>query len=89
MEQRLSLITLSVGDVSRGQAFYEALGWHLNGGGEAVRPGDGPDQPRVTANQRIPGGLVAGAKAAASWDTGIDSSTGSGYKRATSLRKHS
>ncbi len=32
MEQRLSLITLGVGDVSRAQAFYEALGWHLDGG---------------------------------------------------------
>jgi hypothetical protein len=31
MDQRLSLITLGVGDVSRGQAFYEALGWHLDG----------------------------------------------------------
>jgi hypothetical protein len=70
MEQRLSLITLGVGDVSRGQAFYEALGWHLDGGVEAVRPGDGPAQ-RVAANQRVPGGLVASAKAAASWDTGL------------------
>ncbi len=32
MEQRLSLITLGVSDVSRAQAFYEALGWHLDGG---------------------------------------------------------
>lgn len=32
MEQRLSLITLGVGDVSRAQAFYEGLGWHLDGG---------------------------------------------------------
>jgi hypothetical protein len=30
MEQRLSLITLGVSDVSRAQAFYEALGWHLD-----------------------------------------------------------
>jgi hypothetical protein len=67
MEQRLSLITLGVGD-SGAQAFYEALGWHLDGGVEAVeavRPGRRPDQPRVAANQRVPGGLVAGAKAAA------------------------
>jgi hypothetical protein len=74
MEQRLSLITLGAGDVSRAQAFYEALGWHLDGGVEAVeavRPGRRPDQPRVAANQRVPGGLVAGAKAAASWDTGL------------------
>src|ERR671915_1762345 len=32
MEQRVSLITLGVRDVSRAQAFYEALGWHLDGG---------------------------------------------------------
>ena len=32
MEQRLSLITLGVSDVSRAQAFYEALGWRLGGG---------------------------------------------------------
>ena len=32
MEQRLSLITLGVSDVSRAQAFYEALGWQLDGG---------------------------------------------------------
>ena len=32
MEQRLSLITLGVRDVSRAQGFYEALGWHLDGG---------------------------------------------------------
>jgi hypothetical protein len=71
MEQRLNLITLGLGDVSWAQAFYEALGWHLDGGVEVVRPGDGPDQPRVAANQRIRGGLVAGAKAAARWDTGL------------------
>jgi predicted lactoylglutathione lyase len=32
MEQRVSLITLGVRDVSRAQAFYEALGWRLGGG---------------------------------------------------------
>jgi uncharacterized protein len=32
MEQRVSLITLGVGDVSRARAFYEALGWRLGGG---------------------------------------------------------
>jgi uncharacterized protein len=32
MEQRLSLITLGVADVSRAQAFYEALGWKLDAG---------------------------------------------------------
>jgi catechol 2,3-dioxygenase-like lactoylglutathione lyase family enzyme len=32
MEQRLSLITLGVADVGRAQAFYESLGWQLDGG---------------------------------------------------------
>jgi uncharacterized glyoxalase superfamily protein PhnB len=32
MEQRMSLITLGVGDVGAAQAFYEALGWHMDGG---------------------------------------------------------
>jgi len=32
VEQRLSLITLGVADVSRAQRFYEALGWTLGGG---------------------------------------------------------
>jgi hypothetical protein len=70
MDQCLSLITLGVGDVSRVQALHGALGWHLDG---AWRPcaRRRPDQPRVAANQRVPGGLVAGAKAAASWDTGL------------------
>ncbi|HVC66469.1 MAG TPA: VOC family protein [Acidimicrobiales bacterium] len=28
MEQRVSLITLGVGDLGRSRAFYEGLGWH-------------------------------------------------------------
>ena len=32
MDQRVSLITLGVTDVSRAQRFYEALGWRLDGG---------------------------------------------------------
>ena len=32
MQQRLSLITLGVSDVGRAQAFYEALGWRMDGG---------------------------------------------------------
>jgi uncharacterized protein len=32
LEQRVSLITLGVSDVGRAQAFYEALGWRLDGG---------------------------------------------------------
>ena len=37
MDQRLSLITLGVRDVSQSQAFYEALGWHLDGGKDHPR----------------------------------------------------
>ena len=32
MDQRLSLITLGVDDVSRSQRFYEGLGWRMDGG---------------------------------------------------------
>src|SRR3954470_14916667 len=32
MEQRVSLITIGVSDVSRAQAFYEALGWRMDRG---------------------------------------------------------
>ena len=32
MDQRISLITLGVADVSRARAFYEALGWQMGGG---------------------------------------------------------
>jgi uncharacterized protein len=30
VEQRLSLVTLGVGDLDRARAFYEGLGWHTN-----------------------------------------------------------
>jgi predicted lactoylglutathione lyase len=32
VDQRLSLITLGVADVSRSQRFYESLGWKMDGG---------------------------------------------------------
>ena len=32
MEQRLSLITLGVADVSRAKQFYEAMGWRMTAG---------------------------------------------------------
>jgi hypothetical protein len=32
MDQRLSLVTLGVANVTRAQTFYEALGWQLSGG---------------------------------------------------------
>jgi uncharacterized protein len=35
MEQRLSLVTLGVGDLGRARAFYEALGWRTG-----AEPGD-------------------------------------------------
>jgi uncharacterized protein len=39
MQQRLSLITLGVHDFERARSFYEALGWHTDGGVD-----DGTDQ---------------------------------------------
>jgi catechol 2,3-dioxygenase-like lactoylglutathione lyase family enzyme len=36
MEQRLSLVTLGVGDLARARAFYEALGWRALDGPEGV-----------------------------------------------------
>jgi hypothetical protein len=88
MEQRLSLITLGVGDVSRAQGFYEALGWHLNGGWRPCarrrpRPAPCSGQP---AYPRRPGRRREGRR---QLGHGIDSSPESRYKRATSLRKHS
>jgi hypothetical protein len=35
MEQRVSLVTLGVGDLARARAFYETLGWRTN-----AAPGD-------------------------------------------------
>ena len=56
MDQRLSLITLGVADVSRAQAFYEALGWHLDGGVD--------DETDHVAFFQTPGFIVA------LWDRG-------------------
>src|SRR5215210_4440183 len=36
MEQRVSLVTLGVGDVARSRAFYEALGWRTEAAPEDV-----------------------------------------------------
>jgi catechol 2,3-dioxygenase-like lactoylglutathione lyase family enzyme len=36
VEQRLSLVTLGVGDLERARAFYEALGWQATPRGEGV-----------------------------------------------------
>jgi catechol 2,3-dioxygenase-like lactoylglutathione lyase family enzyme len=35
MEQRVSLITLGVADVTRSRRFYEALGWRASGASQA------------------------------------------------------
>ena len=56
VEQRLSLITLGVADVSRAQAFYEALGWRLDGGVD--------DETDHVAFFQTPGMIVA------LWDRG-------------------
>jgi hypothetical protein len=34
VEQRVSVITLGVGDLGRARAFYESLGWHTGAGPE-------------------------------------------------------
>lgn len=36
MEQRLSFVTLGVGDLERAQAFYDALGWSRSSYGEGL-----------------------------------------------------
>ena len=36
MEQRISLVTLGVGDIARSRRFYEALGWRALDGPEGV-----------------------------------------------------
>ena len=51
MDQRLSLITLGVADVSRARAFYEALGWHVDGGAD--------DESDPVAFFQTPGCIVA------------------------------
>ena len=51
MDQRVSLITLGVADVARAQAFYEALGWKLDGGVD--------DESDHVAFFQMPGMIVA------------------------------
>ena len=48
MEQRISLVTLGVRDMTRARAFYEAMGWQRSG----------PDAAEVTFYQC--GGIVVG-----------------------------
>ena len=68
MEQRLSLVTLGVGDLARARAFYEALGW---------RTGAEPGDPVVFFQA---GGLVVGLwdRAALAEDSGVEDGGGFG-----------
>jgi uncharacterized protein len=59
LDQRLSLITLGVRDVSRAQAFYEALGWRLGGGVD--------DDTDHVAFFQAPGATIARPGAATFW----------------------
>jgi uncharacterized protein len=51
VDQRLSLITLGVEDVSRSQRFYEKLGWKMDGGVD--------DESDHVAFFQMPGMIVA------------------------------
>ena len=71
MDQRLSLITLGVGDVSRAQEFYEALGWTLGGGVD--------DDTDHVAFFQMPGMIVAlWDRAKLAEDSGVDDPGGWG-----------
>ncbi|MEX0695685.1 MAG: VOC family protein [Rhodospirillales bacterium] len=65
MEQRLSLVTLGVADMTRARAFYEALGWQASG----------QSNDDVTFFQA--GGMIVGlyGRAALAADAGVDDST--------------
>ena len=68
MEQRVSLVTLGVGDLERARAFYEALGWRTN-----AAPGDDVVFFRA-------GGMVVAlwSRASLAEDSGVDDSGGWG-----------
>ncbi len=71
MEQRVSLITLGVDDVSRAQAFYEALGWRVDGGVD--------DENDHVVFFQVPGGIVAlWDRAKLEQDSGVKDSGGWG-----------
>ena len=71
MQQRLSLITLGVGDVSRSQAFYESLGWKLGGGVD--------DENDHVAFFQMPGMIIAlWSRDKLAADSGVDDSGGWG-----------
>ncbi len=71
MEQRLSLVTLGVDDVSRAQAFYEALGWRVGGGVD--------DENDHVVFFQVAGGIVAlWSRAKLEHDSGVEDSGGWG-----------
>ena len=71
MEQRLSLITLGVGDFARARAFYEALGWQVTDGVD-----DDADQVAFFQANGLIVALWDRAKLAA--DSGVDDGGGWG-----------
>ncbi len=68
MEQRLSLITLGVSDLSRARAFYEALGWHTNAG-------DDDDVVFFQANRMV---VALWSRARLAEDSGVEDNGGWG-----------
>jgi catechol 2,3-dioxygenase-like lactoylglutathione lyase family enzyme len=68
MEQRLSLVTLGVSDLSRARAFYEALGWTT---------GAGPDDDVVFFQA---GGMIVAlwSRASLAEDSGVEDGGGWG-----------
>ena len=68
MEQRLSLVTLGVNDLSRARAFYEALGWTT---------GAGPDDDVVFFQT---GGMIVAlwSRASLAEDSGVEDGGGWG-----------
>ena len=71
MEQRVSLITLGVDDVSRAQRFYEQLGWKMDGGVD--------DENDHVAFFQAPGMIVAlWSRAKLAADSGVEDNGGWG-----------
>ena len=71
MQQRLSLITLGVADVRRARAFYEALGWTVDGGVD--------DETDQVAFFQTPGMIVSlWGRDKLAKDSGVENSPGWG-----------
>jgi predicted lactoylglutathione lyase len=71
VEQRVSLITLGVADVGRARAFYEALGWNLDGGVD--------NETDQVAFFQMPGMIVAlWAREKLAADSGVEDAGGWG-----------